>query len=198
MTSEKLENSTKYLLCCSGLEEETFRLYQTIVKRMNQPEVCSLILSIGYDSLKHSKVIKELLKTIKKPDFYREECPDPISELWQYIAELYKQITEAESVSDQEFVEIFKALTDFEDCLSESYSKVLHSGVPQILSTELGKLTMVSTENLKRVFEEIIKDKELHREVLVDVGYNFSSKEKLTTDNAPIVRYKNPDGWIVT
>ncbi len=198
MISEKLENSTKYLLCCSGLEEETFRLYQTIVKRMNQPEVCSLILSIGYDSLKHSKVIKELLKTIKKPDFYREECPDPISELWQYIAELYKQITEAESVSDQEFVEIFKALTDFEDCLSESYSKVLHSGVPQILSAELGKLTMVSTENLKRVFEEIIKDKELHREVLVDVGYNFSSKEKLTTDNAPIVRYKNPDGWIVT
>jgi len=196
MLSSKLAFSKRYLLCCSGLEEETLRLYMCVAKKINRPELSSLVVSLGYDSMKHSKTIKELLKTIEKPEVKIENCEKTLSELWKEIKGFSEEILKMDQISDEEFCQVFKTLAELEDCLSDSYNALLKMKIHQTLANELNKLTPVNPENLMKIFESIIDDKQKHREVLMEIGYYFATKEseKAKVD-APVVKYQNPDAW---
>jgi rubrerythrin len=191
-----MKNSTRHLLCCSGLEEETFCLYQCVAKKMNNPELRSLVVNIAYDSMKHSKTIRELLKTVEKTEVTTKNCRKNYSELWKEIAEVSEQVSKMQNVNNEEFYEIFKGLTELEDCLIEEYCYLLEHKIPEGLANELNKLTPINMDNLNKIFDGIIEDKQKHRETLIEIGYCFAAKDSIgAEDSTPTVRYQNPDAW---
>lgn len=196
MLSRKMQNSTRHLLCCSYIEEETFHLYQCVAKKMNNAELRSLVVSIAYDSMKHSKMIKELLKTVEKTEVNIKKCRKNWSELWKEIVEVSEQVSKMQNINDDEFYEIFKGLTELEDCLIESYCFLLEHKIPERLANELDKFTPINMDNLNRVFDGIIEDKQRHKETLIEIGYCFAAKDSIgAEDSTPAVRYQNPDAW---
>jgi len=191
-----MKNSTRHLLCCSGLEEETFHLYQCVAKKMNNPELRSLVVNIAYDSMKHSRTIKELLKTVEKTEINLKDCKQNWSGLWKEILDVSEQVSRLENINDEEFCEIFKGLTELEDCLIEGYCFLLESKVPQCLADELGRFTPINLDCLNKIFDGIIDDKQRHRETLIEIGYCFAAENSIKAKNStPAVRYQNPDAW---
>jgi rubrerythrin len=192
----KVKNSTRHLLCCVGLEVETFHLYQCVAKKMNQAELRSLVVNIAYDTMKHSETIRELLRTVGKAEVKVENCSKNWHELWKGIVEASEQISMMENISDEEFCEIFNSLAKLEDGLSESYYFLLGLKVHESLAKELGKLTPVNLEDLIGIFQRIIEDKQRHKDTLIGIRYRFAAKEAIRArDSAPVVRYQNPDAW---
>jgi hypothetical protein len=53
--NDKLQESAQYLKNCMIVENEAFKLYETLSKKINQPE-SSFILGIAYDNLKNTKI----------------------------------------------------------------------------------------------------------------------------------------------
>jgi acyl carrier protein len=58
--NDKLRESIHYLKSLSFIENEAFKLYETLSKKINQPE-SSFIFGIGCDSLKNAKIIQGIL-----------------------------------------------------------------------------------------------------------------------------------------
>jgi rubrerythrin len=196
MLSRRMKNFTRHLLCCSAVEEETFHLYQCVAKRMNNPELRSLVVNISYDSMKHSKTIRELLKTVEKTEINIKKCRKNWSDLWKEIIEVSEQVSKMQTVHDDEFHEIFQGLAQLEDCLIESYCFLLEHKIPESLANELGKLTPINMDNLNKIFDGIIEDKQRHKETLIEIGYCYASKDSIgAEDSTPAVRYQNPDAW---
>ena len=191
-----MTNCTRHLLCCCALEEETFRLYQRVAGKMNNPELRSLVINIAYDSLKHSKTIMELLKTVEKSEINIKKCGKHWSELWKEIVEVSDTIFKMQNVNDDEFCEIFKGLAELEERLIESYCLLLELKIPKRLANELNELTPMNLDDLDKIFDGIIEDKQRHKETLIEIGYCFAYRDSTgATDTAPPVRYQNPDAW---
>lgn len=192
----KVGNSMRHLLCCIGLEVETFRLYQVVAKKMNYPELRSVVVNVAYDTVKHSETIKELLRTVGEVEVKVENCSKNWHELWKGIVEASEHISMMVNISDEEFRDIFNGLAKLEDGLIESYYFLLGLKVHESLAKELGKLAPVDLADLVGIFERIIEDKQRHRDTLIGIGYRFAAKEALRArDRAPVVRYLNPDTW---
>jgi rubrerythrin len=64
------------------------------------------------------------------------------------------------------------------------------------MTKEIRELYNVDLEDLKDIFEEMIKDEERHTELLATIIKIFTLPEQKSTENAPVVRYQNPDSWV--
>lgn len=60
---------------------------------------------------------------------------------------------------------------------------------------EINQLYSINLENIKTVFESIIRDEERHREILSTIK-NVISESSMKHDNTPKVKYPNPDAWV--
>jgi|SRR3972149_2697063 len=196
MDNDKIEECAKYLRCCSNIETEAFGLYDRLSQKMNNPE-SSFVLGIAYDSLKCSKIIQGLLRAFDQPDIEIKNCEKNLSALWTEISEFSKSLSKINNIDNESFCEILKELVNLEDLLIEDYVHFLKSLAPKIIADELSKLVPTDLNNFKKVFENMIDEKQKHREILIEIVYYFEAKAinrgKLAT---PMVKYKNPDAWI--
>jgi hypothetical protein len=55
-------NVASFLYCSSILEEKTYQMYCELGQKVNHPIMKSWLLSIAYDSLKHSTLLGEISK----------------------------------------------------------------------------------------------------------------------------------------
>jgi len=189
-------STSKYLLCCSGIEEQTFQLYRTCAKKVKHPEVDALLVGIAYDSLKHSKTLSELAKNIIKLEFDSHDCTGDMAELLDGLYTCTEELQKIEKLDAATFSEILKKLADVEDVLTECYTEVLQPENLEAIALELQELNYVDSYILKSVFEKIIQDKQNHKETLVNLMYFFAKKEtEKTQSTAPMVKYRNPDAW---
>ena len=78
--NDKLQESAQYLKCCSDLETEAFKLYETFSKKINQPECC-FVLGFAYDSFKCSKIIQGLLDYVEAPESEKPNVKKNFAEL---------------------------------------------------------------------------------------------------------------------
>ncbi len=195
MVSEKLKEFTKQIIFCSNLEDETFRFYQNVAKKMDPPELRSQITGIAYDSLKHGMTIRELIKAVEKPEIKPQDRPKAVAQLQDEITEVSKQINEAAYLNTEEFLEVFKASTELEDRLAEIYISTFKPKNLQAPTEELDHRGAINAKTLTKIFEDITRDKQVHRETLFDISYAYAAKEQQAQSNAPVVRYTNPDRW---
>jgi hypothetical protein len=194
--NEKLRESIQYLKHCTVIENETFKLYETLSKKINQPESSS-ILGIAYDSLKNAKIIQGILDCFDLPESENKNDRKDLSELAEEIMMLEKRISKINSIDYLVSCEILKESINLEVLLTEIYTNYLKSNSTRIIVDELSKTVMVSFNNFKKVIEYFIEEKGKHRETIVEIMYQLETKEtEAHRQITPLIKYQNPDAWI--
>lgn len=194
--NDKVQESIQYLKYCSITENEGFKLYETLSKKINQPESSS-ILGLAYDSLKNAKIIQAILDYFEPEDIENKNAKKNLAELAAETSTLSKKISKINSLDYLVAVETLKELITLEDALGEAYKNYLQSNAPKMLVEELSKSVTINFAHFKKIFENFSEEKVRHRGVIVDVMYSLELKEsenhrKIT----PLVKYQNPDAWI--
>jgi len=194
--NEKLQESAQYLKCCSNAEIEAFKLYETLSKKINQPE-SSFVLGLAYDSLKCAKILQGILDHLDLSELENAYCKKNITQLASDTAVLSRKISKTNNLHFQICGEILKELVQMEDLLSEVYSSFLQSSGPKMIADEYSGVVFVNSGNLKKILETFIEQKAKHRETLIEVKYWIESKQaELIRQITPVVQYQNPDAWI--
>jgi hypothetical protein len=194
--NEKLRESVQYLKQCSSIENETFKLCETLSKKMNQPE-SSFILGIAYDSQKGSKIIQGILDRLDLPETENKNLRKELAELAIDIMTLEKTISKIGNLEYLITCEMLKKSINLEVLLTKVYTNYLESNSARTIVDELSKTGIADLESFKKVFEYLIEEKGKHRQTLVETMYILEAKETETRRQiTPIVKYQNPDQWI--
>jgi hypothetical protein len=193
--NENLSESLQYLKQCISLENETFRLYQTVSQKINQPETSST-LGLAYDSLKNAKVIEGILNYFDQTENENKNGKKYLSELSTEIMELTKKISKINNLDYLVACEVLRDSLKLEGLLAEVYKNYLESSAPNTIVNGLSKLVTVNLSNFKKVFEEFTEEKGRHREIIIEIIYALEEKETETHRQiTPVVKYQNPDAW---
>ena len=191
----KLQESATYLKCYNNLENETFKLYETLSKKINQPE-SSFILGLAYDSLKCAKTIEAILDYLDPSETENMNNKKNFAELSASVSEFSKKIYKTNNINYEMACEILKELDNLENQLIEAYTNYLESPLIKIASDEFSKLS-INLNNFKKIFETFVEQKQKHKETILEIIYSFEAKEADRLRSAtPLVKYTNPDSWI--
>jgi len=193
--NEKLQESAQYLRCFNNLEMESFRVYEALSKKINQPE-SSFLLGLAYDSLKCSKIIQGILSHVDLSEIEGAECKKEIAELAREISTLTKIVSTINNLNPLISCEILSELINMEDLLNETYTTYIQSSATKFVADEFSALIPQSSNNFKRIFDSFVEEKEEHRRTLIEVIYSIESKEAEKIRHvSPVVKYQNPDVW---
>ncbi len=194
--SDKLRESTQYLRQCMTVENEAFNLYETLSKKINQPEN-SFILGLAYDSLKNTKIIQAILDCFDPLDPENKNARKDLTELAAQITLLEKKISKINNLDYLVSSEILKESINIEVLLTEVYTNYLKSSSPKIIIDELSETIVVNLETFKKIIQDFIDEKGKHRETIVETMYLLEAKEtEVHRQITPIIKYRNPDAWI--
>ncbi len=194
--SDKLRESIEYLKCCTTLENESFKLYETLSKKINQPE-SSFILGIASDSLKNARIIQRIVDCFDLPEPDNKNVNRELSELISEIMILEKKISKINNLEYLVSCEMLKESMKLADLLGEVYTNFLKSPLIRIIVDELSKTGMINLANFKKIFEHFIEEKGKHKEIITETMYILEVKETETRRQiTPIIKYQNPEQWI--
>ena len=174
--NDKVQESIQYLKYCSITENEGFKLYETLSKKINQPESSS-ILGLAYDSLKNAKIIQAILDYFEPEDIENKNAKKNLTELAAETSTLFKKISKINSLDYLVSCETLKQLITLEDTMGEAYKNYLQSNAPKMLVEELSKSATINFANFKKIFENFSEEKVRHRGIIVDVMYSLELKE---------------------
>jgi len=83
-----------------------------------------------------------------------------------------------------------------ERTVSEEYYILVQLKTLDYMTREIRETYNVDLEDMKDILETIIRDEEIHRELLAKMKKILVGKEKRAAeDEAPQVKYKSPDSW---
>jgi hypothetical protein len=194
--NDKLRESSQYLKQCSDIENEAFKLYETLSKKINQPE-SSLILGIAYNSLKNAKIIQGILNCLDLTEIENKNVRKELSELCAEISMLENKISKINNLEYLVSCEMLKETISLETLLSKIYSIYLESNLARVIVDELSKTGTVNLDSFKKVFEYFIEEKGKDKEAITESIYILEAKEKENRRQmTPIIKYQNPDSWI--
>jgi len=185
----------KYIYCLSMLEDETALLYGNLSERVEPPLIKSLLRSISLDSSKHASLLKGIAVSLSDSKQNAKDCAKNLGEVWNTVNGFLDELNNKKRVRKVYFSELLPKLMGLESSLGEEYYIFVQMKTLQLMAKEINQLYNINLDKIKKVFESIIRDEEHHREVLATIKdiINEDSAEK---DDAPIVKYVNPDAWV--
>lgn len=196
ITATEGKKPVEYLSYCIVLEEQMFSLYNIVAKKMCSPELSNIIVALAYDSLKHSKTMEELLKPAAKVSVDLNECEGTLVKAWNEIRNCLSGLSEIEFIRHEILPDFLKSLTNIEDTMSEIYSNFIKSKL--VDNFAFSNLVPATKENVTFIMNFMIEDNIKHRAMLIEAVYFFNkNKCKDEINTAPVVRYRNPDSWII-
>jgi hypothetical protein len=194
--NEKFQESAQYLKSCSNIETEAYNLYDTLSKKINEPE-SSFILGLAYDSLKCAKIIQGILEHLDLTELTSVYSKKTLTEIAQETAILNKKISKTNNLYYQLTVEVLKELIQLEDLLVDAYNGFLQSPGPKMIADEYSGVVYISGTNVKKIVESFVEQKTKHREILIEIIYGVEAKQaEIIRQITPVVKYQNPDAWI--
>jgi hypothetical protein len=194
--NDKLQESLQYLKQCSNLESETFKLYETLSKKLNQPE-SGYIIGNAYNSLKNARIIQGILNCFDLTEVENKPVKKELAELTAETILLEKKISKINSLEYLITCEMLKEAINLENLLIQTYTKFLESNSAKVTVTELAKTGTLTFDNFKKLFEYIKEEKAKNKEAIVESLYILEFKVKENQKQiTPIVKYQNPDAWI--
>jgi rubrerythrin len=192
-TSNDPKTLASFINCLSLLEENTHLLYKELADNVEAPLVRSFLLQIAIDSQKHSIALKGVAESIAKPDGNMKECEKKIGESWRIVETLLKNIREKKKIPSGDFPKLVEKLTILESILGEEYYMFVQLKTLELMMKEINQIYNIDLGSVKKIFLNIIRDEETHRELLEKIKTLVTSETKL--DTAPVVKYQNPDAW---
>jgi len=194
--NDKLQESLQYLKQCSNLESEAFKLYETLSRKLNQPE-SGYIIGNAYNSLKNAKIIQGILNCFDLTELENKSAKKELAELIAETMLLEKKISKINSLEYLITCEMLKEAINLEDLLIQTYTKFLESNSVKVTMTELAKTGTLTFDSFKKLFEYIKEEKANNKEAIVESLYILEFKVKENQKQiTPIVKYQNPDAWI--
>jgi hypothetical protein len=194
--NEKLRESAQYLKQCTVVENESYKLYATLSKKISQPE-SSFILGIAYDSLKNAQIVQGILDCLDLSELENKNLRKDLSELAAEIILLENKISKINNLDYLVSCEVLKESINLEVQLNLVYSNYLKSNSLKSIVDELSETAIISLNNFKKVIEIFIDEKGKHRETIVETMYLLEAKETETRRQiTPLIKYQNPDAWI--
>jgi rubrerythrin len=196
MVKIKQESVVDFLHCASILEERTYLLYKNLADKVDVPLVNSLLLHIAYDSQKHSAILKGISGSIVKAKKPSRNCEKKLfGPVWNSIERLTKEIAREERIPKENMSSLVKKLMILESTVGEEYYILVQLKTLEYMTKQIRETYNVDLEDLKSILETIIRDEEIHRELLSKMKKILAGKEKQAEDKAPQVKYKSPDLW---
>ena len=187
------ENIGTLLYCASLLEEKTYQMYYELSQKIEHPIAQPLFLSIAQDSLKHSKLFREVSKGFMITHFKEKNCKKGFGKTWNYVIEAAK-LVKKKFFNSEELLELTKKLAIIEYSLGEEYSILVKFQTLKYMSQEISKSYGVDLDKVKGILDSIIEDEQKHRQILIEIRDLLTDQES-KTDNNPKVKYQNPDAW---
>jgi rubrerythrin len=185
----------KYINCLSILEENTALLYQNLSERVEPPLIKSLLFSISEDSSKHSALLKGIAASISGSKQNTKDCAKNLGEVWNMVNSYLNEMNRKERVSKIYFSELLPKLMTLESSLGEEYYIFVQMKTLQLMAKEINQLYNINVNQIRNIFESIIRDEDHHREILATIK-DIIIEDSEEHDNTPKVKYQNPDAWV--
>jgi rubrerythrin len=197
MPKLKQESVADFLNCASVLEERAYLLYKSLADKVNLPLVNSLMLHIAYDSRKHSVILKGISESIAKPKKQPKDCEKKLflGGPWKLIERLAGDIDREKRMPKKSMSSLIQKLMLLESTVGEEYYILVQLKTLRYMTKEIREIYNVDLEDLKDVLETIIRDEEIHRELLSKMKKILVGKEKQKEDSTPKFKYQHPDAW---
>jgi rubrerythrin len=198
MAKLKQESVADFLHCASILEERAYLLYKSLADKVNLPLINSLMLHIAFDSRKHSVILKAISESIAKPKKQHKNCEKKLffGGTWAMIEHLAGEVARREKIPRKHMSSLVEKLMLLESTVAEEYYILVQLKTLRYMTREIREIYNVDLEDLKDILETIIRDEEIHRELLSKMKKILIGDEKRTKDIAPAIKYKNPDAWL--
>jgi len=192
MNNKAQQNLTELINCLSILETDTSLLYFSISKKVEIPLVRALFEEISFDSNKHSALLKGVGESIAHIKINEKECAKH-DEVLKRVLKLQKEILKMKLITSDDLINLNGELKMLETEMSEEYHVFVQIKTLSALMNQVNQAYNVNLNDFKKVFMTIIEDEERHIERLETIKKIVTSKQQ--SDNAPIVRFQNPDAW---
>jgi rubrerythrin len=198
MAKLKQESVADFLHCASILEERAYLLYKSLADKVNLPLINSLMLHIAFDSRKHSVILKAISESIAKPKKQHKNCEKKLffGGTWAMIEHLAGDVATKGRIPREHMSSLVEKLMLLESTVAGEYYILVQLKTLRYMTREIREIYNVDLEDLKDILETIIRDEEIHRELLSKMKKILTGDEKQTKDIAPAIKYKNPDAWL--
>jgi hypothetical protein len=189
------EDIANYLYCLGVLEEKAASLYMSLAEKMEWPLVKSMVLQIAYDSQKHSAVLQGVVQSISASRKKLGSCAKNLKQELDLISSVSKEISRKDKIAEVDFASIEGELTALESVFGEEYSVMVDLETLRRMSGKILEVYKLDLSSLGTTFLNIIRDEDTHRSLLADIRKLFLTRQEKKADNAPMVKYQNPDVW---
>jgi hypothetical protein len=189
------KNIADFLHCLSFLENKTSTLYKKLSKKTVNIMFSDGFLKISQNTKKHSEILDEIATKISRPRIGDRECAKRLATVCNSIEKVSKEIKHKKLLSLKELSEIISIL---EGSLGEESYMTIQAKTFLAMAPQICRLYGVHLENFKKLLYSIVAHEEAHVEILENIKAAIDKKIGKEEGSAPIVKYKNPDSWIVS
>jgi rubrerythrin len=195
MLTEKNDpkNLASFINCLSLLENNAFLLYKQLADKVEVPLVKSFLLQIAIDSQKHSIVLKGVSESIAKLKGKPKECRKKVGETWRVTQAILRETEKKERIPEGDLPQLAEKLSIMESIMGEEYYQFVQLKTLKLMMKEINQIYNIDLSSVKKIFLNIIRDEETHRELLEKIKELIKRKEEI--DATPVVKYRNPDSW---
>ena len=195
MRKSKKDNIADSLWCDSVFEERTYLLYKNLADSVDLPFIKSLLLHIAYDSQKHSAILTGISQSIGESKVKTKDCEKRLRASWTVIDDISNEIANEKKTLAESLPSLAKKLSLLESSMGEEYYALARMKTLQAMTDLIRKNYSVDLEDLKDVFETIIKDEETHLDLLAKIKKFLAGQQVKKVDTTPAVKYQNPNTW---
>ena len=195
MKKSKKDDIADSLRCDSVLEQRTHLLYRNLADRVDLPFIKSILLHIAYDSQKHSAILEGISDSIGGSGIKLKDCGKKLGISWKVIDDISRETANEKNVRVETLPSLAKKLSLLENDMSEEYHILVHMKTLKYMTKLIRESYNVDFEDLKDVFETIIRDEETHLELLAKMKKFMAGQQLKKTETAPAFKYENPDAW---
>ena len=182
----------RQILSLGLIEKELYQLYTNLSGKVEDLAAKSLFAYIATDSLKHSTVLVTIIEEAGGSRVKEHDCDENIRYNISLITSLSKDVSKRQTIDREELITLIDTLVSFESLLYDEYSKAFNLETTRFVKGEQTK----SAESDLNIFSLIVNDEDLHKRILSSL-VRLCDKKLDFYNNAPIIKYQNPDSWYV-
>jgi rubrerythrin len=192
MLSSRIMVFERRILSLALIEKELYQLYTNLSEKVEDVAAKTLFAYIATDSLKHSTILVKIVEEVGGSKAREEDCDENIIYNMELIATLSKDVSKSKKIDREELISLVGTLGGFESLLLNEYSKAFRLETTRFSKDERNK----NHETELNIFNLIIGDEEQHQRILRSI-VSFCDKKLDFKNDAPIVKYQNPDAWYI-
>ena len=180
----------RQILSLGLIERELYQLYANLSEKVDDLAAKCLLTYIATDSLKHSTILIKIIEEAGGSRLNEKDCEENIRYNIELVSTISKDVSMKQIFDLDELISLIDTLVGFESLLYTEYSKAFHLETTRFMKYDRTK----TDESDLNISSLIVEDENLHKRILLSI-VNLVDKKLDFKNNAPVVKYQNPDSW---